>query len=171
MRGHEVEITAPPDARYETTLSGKRLRIPMGFVDPIELIAKDGDQKSKKLYLNAFNKSMELCSEENITEFIRNGAHSGLVRFNVVSSDGNRHYTIEAAQAERQKEKTQRIQNFEAVQRYPDKHGVEHWSNAYERARWGKPCEIPGEMQQCGMRSQDDFYIPTKANSFQSRMS
>ena len=161
---------APPDAMYETTLGGKQLRIPMGFVDPIELIPKDGDLRLKKLYLTAFDKDMVPRSRENITEFIRNGAHPGLVRFNVIAGDRGRLVTPPTVEAFVQKEKARRIQDFEAVKRYPDKHGLEHWGNDYERARWVKPCELPGEMQQCGMRSQNDFYMPLKANGFQSYM-
>jgi len=43
---HPTELqklfTAPPDAMYETTLGGKQLRIPMGFVHPLQMSAKDG---------------------------------------------------------------------------------------------------------------------------------
>ena len=114
---------------------------------------------------------MQPRNRDNISEFIRNGPHPGLVRFNVMAGDKTRHYSPDVARAEGQKEKARRIQDFEAVKRYPDKHELEHWGNDYQRARWVKPCELPGEMQQCGMRSQEDFYTPLKANGYHSHMS
>lgn len=159
-------FTAPPDAMYQTTRWGTKLQIPMGYIDPITVMFPDAD----KLYFNAFGQDMAPRGIENISEFIRNGPHPGLIEFNVSIGDPSRRFTPQMAVIEAKTEKERHIQGSEAAKRYPDIYGLEHWGNDYARARWAKPCERAGEMQQCGTVNQDDMYIPLKANGFQSYM-
>lgn len=158
---------APPDAIYETTLGGKALRIPMGYVHPIQA-ASSGELRDQKIFLNALGPEMQPRSIENIREFIRNGRRPALVRFNVMSvkSVEPTHWwksTVEKSVKEH-------IERLTAAKRYPDKHGLQHWGVDYSRARFAKPCEFKGEMQQCGMERQEDLYVPLDARSAASYM-
>lgn len=151
---------APPDAIYKATLGGKALHISMGYVDPIEATS-GGELRDQKIFLNALGPDMQPRSVENIQEFIRSGPRPALVRFNVMS--------VRAAEPSQwwrssvDESVKDHIQQLTAAKRYPDKYGLQHWGVDYSRARWAKPCEFKGEMQQCGMESQRDLYVPLYA--------
>jgi hypothetical protein len=162
----EKLFTAPPDAMYKATRWGTKLQIPMGYIDPVTVVFPVAD----KLYFNAFGQDMAPRGKENISEFIRNGPHPGLIEFNVSKGDPSRSFTPQMAVIQARTEEEHHIQFSEAAKRYPDIYGLKHWGNDYERARWAKPCERAGEMEQCGMVNQEDMYIPLKANGFQSYM-
>ncbi|GAA4358479.1 hypothetical protein GCM10023165_53400 [Variovorax defluvii] len=148
---------APPDAIYETTLGGKAFHIPMGYIGEIQVMSS-GELRDQELFLNALGPEMQPRSTENIREFIRNGQRPALVRFNVMSvkSVGSLPWwegTVDEAVKDH-------IERLTARKRYPDKYGLQHWGVDYARARFAKPCEFEGEMQQCGMERQDDLYVP-----------
>lgn len=155
-------LLAPPDARYEAKLGDKLLRVPMGHVDPIEIGSPDPTRRS--LFLTGNWPGLRPRGRDNMTDFIRSGPRPTVIRFNLRA-----HGAEPAAEKDRwiREVKNERIKerpsNFEFPKRYPDVHQLRHLGNDYGRARWVKPCEREGEMQQCGTVDQDDIYVPLTA--------
>jgi hypothetical protein len=142
--------SADQQTLYDAVLGEHHLRIPLGYVAPVQVISDE--LRGKKIFLNAAAPNMAPRGHENVSDFLHKAPN--IARIEVALYRGAPWSEMVRTEIERRK------RTFESVKKYPDVAGLQHWGNDYKAAPWAKPCERQGEMQQCGMREQDDLYVP-----------
>lgn len=167
---------APPDAKFEVTLNGKLLRIPMRYVHASVMAGTDFSHPLKpdsSIYLEVLAPDIVPRTPENIKYFFY--PH----QYNVVTFDLLTGGSPPTGMKEWQHSVDQIVQNvknnqYDSPMRHPNQYGLEVWGTDYKKRPDYIPCSYSFQKEKqtvCNKLSPPDFaYRPLKPNGSPSAM-
>lgn len=168
---------APPDAKFEVTLNGKQLRIPMSYVHASVMAGTDFSQPLKpdsSIYLEALGPDIVPRTQQNLKYFLLEPNTYNVVTFHLLTGG-----SPPTGMREWQHSVNQIVQNvknnqYDSPIRHPNQYELEVWGTDYKKRPDYIPCGYSFQKEKqtlCDKLSPPDFaYRPLKPNGSPSAM-
>lgn len=157
---------APPDATYEITLNGKRLVVPMGYLDTTQLLSDPRYPVKTSLHLEMLLPDLAPHSPQNIREFFTPYERSKLwITVGIPSPGAMSWEDASNVRIERAKRESN------SLIRRPNKFGLEGWGEDFDKWPRRRPCANLGRDEPpCTGAYPRDIWHPIKPNGLPSVM-
>lgn len=167
---------APPDAKFEVTLNGKLLRIPMSYVHASVMAGTDFSHPLKpdtSIYLEALAPDIVPRTTQNLKYFLSEPNTYNVVTFDLLtggSSQSGKPVWLQSVDRIIQNVKNNQ---YDSPIRHPNQYGLEAWGTDYKKRPDYIPCNFPYPKEKqavCDKRPPDFAYRPLKPNGSPSAM-
>lgn len=151
---------APPEEIYEITLNGRRLVVPMGYIDTTQLVSDSRYPIKTSLFLEMLLPKFSPHSTHNIREFFTPYERSAMkVHVSVPNSQA-------ISWTERLSFSRLGATRPSSPVRRPNKYGLEGWGEDFDKWPKRRPCTNLGHNESpCGEpTTPDDVWRPIKPN-------